>query len=168
MDALEPFSVSLGIVIRPCRLEDLPALEWFGLFASQRQLIEIEYGRHEAGEAVILVADANGEVSAQAWIDLARADSDSTAVVWAVRVMPCLQNLGIGTRMLAAAEDVARERRLRFCELSVDRDNERAARLYERLGYELVGADPLGQQWIMRKTLTDSPASRRIGQCEAT
>ena len=50
-----------------------------------------------------------------------------------------MQNLGIGRRLIAAAEQVIRENRLAIAELGVEKTNVAARRLYERLGYQIVG-----------------------------
>ena len=138
MAALDQFQISLDVVIRLCRPDDLAALEWFGLFAADRDLIRAAFARHEHGEAVMLVVEANGAVSGQAWIDLRRRDVDATGVIWAVRMLPCLQSRGIGTRLIVAAEDVLENRGFERAELTVEQTNAGARRLYERLGYRIV------------------------------
>jgi ribosomal protein S18 acetylase RimI-like enzyme len=162
-DDADAFTVELRVVIRRCREQDLPALEWFGLFAPQRTLIREVFAAHERGEAVMLVAQVNGEASGQAWVDLHRGDGGGAAELWAVRVMPCLQGCGIGTRLVAAAERVARAAGCTTMELAVETDNPRARRLYECLGYAgrgttiatpRPGAPPRDHlQWLLVKDL---------------
>jgi len=131
------FPVCLEVVIRPCRETDLPALEWFGLFA--RGLIRSVFEQHQRGEALMLVAEVGGEASGQLWIDLQRRRAEGAGELWAVRVLPCLQGQGIATRLVAAAEQALRARGFRAAALTVEIDNPRARRLYERLGYVLDG-----------------------------
>jgi ribosomal protein S18 acetylase RimI-like enzyme len=50
-------------------------------------------------------------------------------------VEPERQGTGVGTALLAAAEDEARRRGLPFIALMVTEENERGRRLYERAGY---------------------------------
>jgi ribosomal protein S18 acetylase RimI-like enzyme len=169
MNAMAPpcdsFPVRLDVVIRPCREADLPALEWFGLFAPHRQMIRRVFEQQRRGEALMLVVEANGEPSGQLWIDLRRGDEDGqVGEIWAVRVLPCLQRRGIGTRLVAVAEALLRERGFARAQLRVETDNPAARRLYERLGYALAGTaaassgpgavpDDAGIQWVLAKTL---------------
>jgi ribosomal protein S18 acetylase RimI-like enzyme len=168
MNPFNPFRVALDIVIRPCRAEDLPTLEWFGLFEPHRQIIRETFDRHRRGEVVMLVADVNGVPSGQAWIDARREGAGPAGVLWAVRVFPCLQNCGIGSRLIAAAEHVLRAHDCHFVEVQVEKDNPAARRLYERLGYQVFGerredyhfTTPDGSratlpldQWVLQKAL---------------
>src|SRR5438093_11002918 len=65
-----PFTVSFPITVRICRREDLPALEWFGLFTEHREIIRETFESQERGEAVMLIADLNGFPIGQVWINL--------------------------------------------------------------------------------------------------
>ena len=128
----------LSITIRPCTREDLVGLEWWGQFSEHRGIFAEAFERHERGENVMLVADLKGSPIGQAWVDLGRYD-DGTALLWAVRVFPALQGLGLGTRLIAAAERAAAARGARRVELSVETTNDGALRLYRSLGYDVVG-----------------------------
>lgn len=174
----DTFSVCLDVIIRPCRARDLPALEWFGLFESHRGLIRAVFERQREGEAMMLVVEANGEPSGQLWIDLSRRRRDATGVIWAVRVLPCLQRLGIGTRLMDTAEAILRRDGFERSEVTVELDNEGARRLYERLGYTVTGSilashppgavvtsdcedsgEPVTRQWVLQKELqADCPS----------
>src|SRR3954454_10951371 len=121
--------------IRPCRPEDLPQLEWYGLFRDHRQLFEHTFARHMLGENVILVADLGHFPVGQACIDLVKKHAERTAYIWAVRVFPFLRGLGIGSRLIQAGEAIAREQHCTSAEIGVEKDNPDARRLYERLGY---------------------------------
>src|SRR6188508_3179209 len=98
------FSLELELKIRHCARQDLPQLEWFGLYTEHRQLIDEAFRRQQAGEVVMLVADLDGFPVGQAWLDLSAQAADSVGVIWAVRVFPLLRNHGIGTRLMLAAE----------------------------------------------------------------
>jgi ribosomal protein S18 acetylase RimI-like enzyme len=139
------FPLSLQAVIRPCREDDLPALEWFGLFGEHRVLIRHVFEKQRRGEAVMLVLEANGETSGQLWIEFEQRDEQQVGVIWAIRVMPCLQRLGIGERLVRAAETLLLERGFTHAQLTVEADNLPARRLYERLGYRLTGTRLAGQ-----------------------
>jgi GNAT superfamily N-acetyltransferase len=176
MTAPERFTVPLQAEIRPCTKDDLPNLEWYGLFSLHRRLIEQAYERQTRGEVLMLLAVANGFPIGQAWIDFAaRPEEPDVAVIWAVRVYPFLQGGGIGARLLAAAERAIVGRGCTTAEIGVEKDNPRARRLYERVGYvphrELLEsftyADWQGKpvveqvdQWMLRKAVRPgAPAS---------
>ena len=91
--------------------------------------------------------------------------------------LPPLQNLGIGTRLIAAVEDLLQKRGYKIVELGVEKDNPDAKRLYERLGYRLLRDNlekweivtPDGQtvqeqadEWIMQKALAILVNSRKL------
>jgi len=138
MTVSERFTVPLQVEIRPCAADDLPKLEWHGMFTPHRPIIAEAFERQTRGQGLMLLAVANGFPVGQAWIDFAaRPDERGVAVIWAVRVYPFLQGGGIGARLMAAAEAAIRERGYRIAELGVEKDNPRARRLYERLGYRL-------------------------------
>jgi len=167
-DQLQQFTVSVPVTIRVCRKDDLPALEWFGMFTDHREMILAAYASQERGEALMLVAETQGFPVGQVWIDLTLERVDATGVLWAVRVFPTLQNRGIGTRLMVAAEDVLRCRGCTAVELGVEKENLPAKRFYERQGYRVVAdtqeeysyTTPDGvlvcvptEQWILRKAL---------------
>jgi ribosomal protein S18 acetylase RimI-like enzyme len=115
------FTVLLRLVIRECRSEDLHDLEWFGLLADYREVIAKAFARQQQGEIVMLVAEANDFPVGQVWVDLTRKQEDATGIVWALRVMPCFQNLGIGARLVTAAEQAIRARGFAIAELGVEK-----------------------------------------------
>ncbi|WP_328335122.1 GNAT family N-acetyltransferase [Kribbella sp. NBC_00382] len=65
--------------------------------------------------------------------------------LWQLAVHPALQSCGIGTLLVAAAEQRIRDRGLDRAELSVEVTNPRARALYERLGY--VAYDEQLESW---------------------
>lgn len=167
------FSVNLDVVIRPGREDDLPALEWFGMFARQRRLIRRVFAEHERGESLLLVAEVNTEASGQLWASVHRRRRRGGGVgeIWAVRVMPCLQRRGIGERLVRAGEEWLRARGCARAEVNVELDNPGGLRFWLRLGYRLAGTRRAGDaegpsdrrmQWILGKDLrTRAPQPRR-------
>lgn len=168
-DPFQHFTVSMPVTIRLCRKDDLPALEWFGMFTDHREMILAAYDSQERGEALMLVAEMQGFPIGQVWIDVTLEHVHAIGVLWAVRVFPTLQNRGIGTRLMVAAEDILRRRGCTAVELGVEKDNLPAKRFYERQGYRVVAdtrdeysyTTPGGvlvcvptEQWILRKPLT--------------
>lgn len=171
---LDRFVLPLEVVIRTAARADLDALEWFGQFTHHREIIDEAFARQERGENLMLVADLNGFPAAQTWVDLAARGDESVGVLWAVRVFPILRGLGLGARMIAAAEGALADRGFRFAEIGVEKDNPRARRLYERLGYrfhrelqewyEHAGPDGVRvrvpvDQWMLRKDLSRREAN---------
>lgn len=169
--ALDHLKISLDVIIRPCVEEDLHNLEWFGMFSEHREIIHKTFDQHRHGKQLMLVADANGFPIGQTWIDLRKKKDEFIGVIWAARVLPCFQCLGIGSKLIASAERELRERGFKQAEIGVELQNPRAARLYERLGYrisersfeEYAFTTPDGvsmrvpiDQWLMRKDLNTS------------
>lgn len=169
----ERFGVTLDVTIRLAEREDLEKLEWYGQFTNHRSIIDDAFARQGRGENLMLLAVANGFPVGQAWIDLAVRDDEPERVglLWAVRVFPFLQGLGLGTRLLAAAEEALRARGFAVAEIGVEKDNPDARRLYERVGYvydrdlkesfsytEWTGTEVTVEldEWMLRKRL-DAP-----------
>lgn len=170
---IERLSVTLDVVVRTCEERDLTPLEWFGSFTAHRAFIRAQFERHLRGGNIMLVADRMGYPVGQIWIDLEKHVVERVALLWALRVIAPLQNVGIGRHLILAAEAVARAAGFRIAEMGVEKDNERARHLYERLGYAYVRDEvseepyvsPNGiasrhvfDQWILQK-----PLASRLG-----
>ncbi len=160
------------ISIRPAREDDLTPLEWYGLNAPFRVLIRRAWERAIAGEVAYLVADIGSFPAGQVLIDFGKDPDGKVATIWALRVLPALQCLGIGARLMGSAESLSYNRGFRTAELRVGRENGTALRLYERLGYATAGQDRdswsattaegevvlvVEDVWVMRKTLLPGP-----------
>lgn len=158
-------------MIRTCHYDDLPSLEWHDDDTHRdfyRQLIQATFEAQDRGEAVMLVAEVNDMVCGQVWLDFTRLSLDATGVIWAVHVNESVRNRGIGTRLMLTCEKILRHQRFARAELSVEKTNQRAFRLYKRLGYQLIRTRPCpdgtvtfdpvpilvpATQWLMRKPL---------------
>jgi ribosomal protein S18 acetylase RimI-like enzyme len=162
------FALSLEGEVRVCAEADLEALEWHGMFTPHRALIRDAFARQQRGEVVMLVADIGGFPAGQVWIDLDRRADAGVGYLWALRVLPVLYGKGVGTRLVAAAEGVLRDRGFDLAEIGVETENTGARRLYERLGYRVVREEhgsyeydtPDGEhflvpmdEWILQKPL---------------
>lgn len=94
--------------------------------------------------------------------------SAGTWFINALAVFEDGQNQGIGSQLLAAAEDQARANGLRKMSIQVYAQNTGAVRLYERRGYTRVASDPVrlhpcpphhtGDVLLLMKPLTDAAA----------
>ena len=177
LDSFQPFTVPLKLSIRFCTRSDLAAIEWLGLFRARRDLLYSTFEKQERNEALMLVATANNMPCGQVWLDLARRHMDGVGYIWAVRVFSCLQNLGIGARLMRAAEELLAGHGFEHAELTVELRNISARRFYERLGYSeaLTGAPPASVrlrippgQFLMRKTwLAGVPAGAMAESSES-
>lgn len=131
--AAQRFEIRGEVAIRAARERDLARLEWFGAYSHFRDLYQRTWIDHLAGRRLMLVADLNDFPIGQVWLDVVPAEF---AYLYALRVMEPFQGLGIGTRLLQSAEELARSHRYRQIQLAVERSNSRARRLYERLGFQ--------------------------------
>ena len=160
---IEQFSIELDINIRPCEQTDLPKLEWFGMFTDYREIILAAFERQEKDEVVMLIAEVNHFPIGQLWIDLTKQCKDSIGVLWAFRVLPPFQGRGIGHCLLELTEKILKDKGFTIAEIGVEKDNPKAKRLYERMGYQVVKdnveewdfATPEGKQVI--KVMGASP-----------
>jgi GNAT superfamily N-acetyltransferase len=137
LEPLDRFSLQMEVVIRPARRDDLANLEWFGAFSHHRQIIHEAFELQKQGLAVMLVADAGGFPVGQAWLDLRPRAHAGGPLVWAVRVLDPFKRIGLGARLMAAVEAVARGNGCRRIELGVERANGPARAFYERLGWRV-------------------------------
>lgn len=137
--------------IRQMIQADLPALEWDGEYAHFRRLYADIFRSASRGKAVLWVADLPGSgIIGQLFVQLNSgrpelADGARRAYIYGVRVKPSFRHHGVGTRLLLTAEIDLVERGFRWVTLNVARENTDARRLYEKLGYQVIAAEP--GQW---------------------
>ena len=140
--------LTVDVAIREIVDADLAGFhDWYG--AERDESFRRSLHRHKAGEIVYLVAAIRGRPVGHLGVDLVRVRD--AAHLWQFGIMPPLQSLGIGSAMIAEAEDAAAAHGFRVAEIGAETDNPRARALYERLGYTLV--DERDGEWILRKTL---------------
>lgn len=164
-------TVALPVTIRPASENDLPTLEWYGLHTPHREIIAGAFRLQERGDGSMLLADVNGFPVGQICIDFLRKRPSGRATLWALRVFQPFRRLGLGVRLVRAAERLVVQRGVPFAELGVDRDNAGVLPFYERLGYEHCGRErgqflyhtPEGRlvrvaidQWLLQKRMVDS------------
>lgn len=144
----DQFALRVVVSIRPCEERDLEPLEWLGSFTPHRSFLRAQFERHLLGQNVFLVADRDGYPVGQLWIDLVARAAQRSAVFWGLRVIEPFQRLGIGQRLLAVGESVARQAGCEAVEIGVEKTNEGAARLYRRLGFEHVGEQVTEETYV--------------------
>lgn len=132
--------------IRLATAADLPALEWEGEFAHFRKLFADTFADMQKGRRLMLLAERQRYLLGQVFIQfrsqaVSLADGRSRGYLYAFRVRPAWQNMGIGTALLEAAENVLLKYGYEYGSLAVAKDNPAALRLYERNGYTIIGED---------------------------
>ena len=134
--------------VRPATADDLPALlpllrgycEFYEADPSDEGLIEMSRALIAAGddEGMLFVAELDGEVAGFAavgwkWSSLKAA---RVAVMEDLFVAPRARGAGLGTALISACADRARELGAAALEWTTAPDNERAQRAYARAGGE--------------------------------
>jgi ribosomal protein S18 acetylase RimI-like enzyme len=135
------------ILIRQAGEQDLPELEWEGRYQHFRRLYRHALAEAKRGRRVLLVAEAEGRIVGQVFIQLASAraelaDGHHSGYLYAFRVRPQYRNQGIGTQLLQEAESILRGHGFRRAVIAVARQNLGALRLYESTGYRRFAEDP--------------------------
>jgi ribosomal protein S18 acetylase RimI-like enzyme len=138
-------------VIRLMKQDDLLALEWDGEYKHFRRLYTEIYQSASRGKAIMWVAELPSiGIIGQLFVQLTSsrqelADGVEKAYIYGFRIKPDYRGHGLGRRMMEVAENDLAQRRFQRVTLNVSRDNPQARRLYEKLGYQVVGMDP--GQW---------------------
>ena len=142
------------VIIRHLIFSDLPQLEWNGEYKHLRQVYLNAYKFRNQGKNVLWVADLPQiGIIGQVFIQLNSvrkdlADGITSAYLFAFRIKPDYRNAGLGTRMFSVIENDLIKRNFVEITLNVAKDNNQAIRLYERLGFEMVGFEP--GEWSYR------------------
>jgi GNAT superfamily N-acetyltransferase len=79
-----------------------------------------------------------------------------------IAVLPEYRSRGIGTRLIRAAEQMARERGFREVCVGVEPRNTRARSLYERLGYQDWGHGVMEAHWLLPDERGTWPAEQAM------
>ena len=147
-----PFAASSPILIRPLAFDDGRALEWHG-GEDLRAWYAQQWRMHTSGEIHVLIAardTTHGEnfPIGQAAIHWSgKPTYPQIPDIQSVRVHPDLRGQGLGSRLLTECEKLVAWRGHSQVSLSVAMDNVSARRLYERVGYHMVGA-PYCDVWF--------------------
>src|ERR1700754_1788292 len=118
-------------------LDDLVALEESSF--AQDRLSRAQYRKHlDSESALVLVASANHRRFLGTAVVFFRKGS-GVARLYSIATKPQAQGKGVGSALIEASEDAGRTRGCRALRLEVRKDNAVAIRLYERLGYGVIG-----------------------------
>lgn len=138
VSSLSSKDIYLKVRIRDCTKHDLEKLEWWGMFTEHRNIFLDQYNRHLQRKNRMLVAEMNNFPVGQVWIDFEKFGSNLTAVIWALRVHPVMQNMGIGTLLIKNSEEIITSFGYSFARIDVEKNNREAQHLYEKLGYRVI------------------------------
>lgn len=117
-------------------LDDLPLIAWSGnpkhIDAVRRELLRVPSGDVD----YLAVRTPQGRPVAKGMIDYAA--FDGAGLLGQLATHPQLQSLGIGARLMTAAEARIVARGLSVAMLGVEEGHDRARSLYERMGFAVV------------------------------
>ncbi len=100
----------------------------------------------------MFVAETNGDVAGSVSTSHHRLQLPNSLRMFALEVGLAFRRQGVGTALIGAIEEKARLQGLARVNLEVALDNNVAQRLYEKLGYRVIG-EPVINRW--EKTLED-------------
>ena len=152
-----------GVVVRPVRHDELPALAEALVETSEAQL-ENRWREQELGYRELLVAEQDGAYVGT--VSIGESESPPTSLhLFALEVALGRRGQGIGRSIVSYVVDEARRRARRAVYLEVRVDNP-ARRLYHRLGFRRTGADFVNTWWRFKsdgtRDLVDETSLRMI------
>ena len=137
-----------SLIIRPVQEDDLIALEWDGAYQKYRRMYARLFKESQREKVMMwLVEIPLQEIIGQVFVmlnsgEMDAADGFTRAYIFAFRVKPHWRNRGIGSHLMAHIERNLYEKGFRLVTLNVAKENPDARRLYERLGYKVIGSRP--------------------------
>jgi ribosomal protein S18 acetylase RimI-like enzyme len=129
--------ITTDVTIRVARADDLELLRYWN--SATDRVVAPTLLRQEAGEAAVLLALIEPWPAGHLLVDFTARATAGAAHLWHMGVHPSVRSPGIGSRLIATAERLTIARSLSLTELEVEKDNPDALRLYQRLGYGIVG-----------------------------
>lgn len=95
-----------------------------------------------------LLAEEEGHLLGCVYVEL----HGEAAYLGLLSVAPARQKTGLGRRLVAAAEEFAREMGARRMDLTVVNLRTELPPYYEKLGYQLAGTEPIREEMVARVT----------------
>lgn len=151
-DQSTPLVHATPIRIRSLLPRDCLALEWHGGH-DLRAFYQEQWRAHQSGEIHVVIAAGSLEQGEDFPVGQAaihwkgKPTHPQIPDIQSLRVHPDLRGQGLGSRLLQECENLVATRSHNQISLSVTLDNTAARRLYERLGYHVVGA-PYCDVWF--------------------
>jgi ribosomal protein S18 acetylase RimI-like enzyme len=138
------FPVQLEITFRLATRADLPKLEWYGQYTHFRTVFRRTFSEQEQRRRLMLIADCGDFPIGHIFVQLNNRrswDNRTRGYLYSLRVMEMFRGKGIGTRLVAEAETMLRELGYTWATIAAAKENPRARRLYERIGYKIFTED---------------------------
>lgn len=138
-------SIQLDITFRLATRADLPKLEWYGQYAHFRTVFRRTFNEQEQRRRLMLIADCADFPIGHIFIQLNSRrtlwDNHTRAYLYSLRVMEMFRGKGIGSRLINEAEAMVTELGCGWVSIAAAKENPRARRLYERMGYHVIAED---------------------------
>ena len=143
---MEDTSLGENLLIRQAVETDLPYLLSESNAVYMQFLFQSAYQGMLRGEQIMWVAERNAVIIGQVFVQFSSmrpqlANGVDRAYFYSFRVDPTCRGQGIGSKLMNAMEEDLRSRGFTSVTLTVAKTNDRAIRLYERLGYHIVGSE---------------------------
>lgn len=123
--------------IRSSNQTDLSKLKW--AFPDWNSYYQDKWQQKLDGKLDMYVAVINDFPIAYYWLDWTKLAAQKIGDISSFAVISPFQGLGIGTFMMQLAEDIFLEKGLETSQTGTYKTNERARKLYERIGYKITG-----------------------------
>lgn len=158
--------LALTLTVRDLTLDDVADLDWSGSSSHLTHVVEHVVAAEQGTCRVLGVVAPNGLIIAKGGVlfELPESFGDRDAgLLWMLAVRESWQSVGVGTVLVGALEQAARDRGRAYAVLGVEHDNPRAAALYRRLGYATSGSTLDGwsighrTQYVTVSTLMEKP-----------
>jgi ribosomal protein S18 acetylase RimI-like enzyme len=133
--------------IRSVEKADLRALEWDGEYKRYRRMYADIFDSTLVGKTLMwLVEKEEGEIIGQAFVMLKSSALETDAgkrraYIFGFRIRDVWRNRGIGSYLMRFVEGDLAERGFHYITLNVAKKNDDALRLYQRLGYKILGSN---------------------------
>lgn len=140
------FALDMTITLRLATRGDLTKLEWYGAYTHFRPLFRRTYQDQLHGNRLMIVADCANFPIGQIFVQLGSEETrmatpGQRAYLYSLRVMEMFQGKGIGTRLISEAEAMVAAMGYSSTSIAVAKDNAKARRLYEHVGYVIFDDD---------------------------
>ena len=126
----------MTMTVRDLTIDDLPSITWSGT-STHLQYVAEAIERASRGEVDYLAISIDGQIRGIGGVDFTR--NVGVGTLYQLTVHSDHQSHGIGTALIRALEKRILDRGLMVAELTVEQENDRARRLYEWLGYNIIG-----------------------------